>query len=405
MIVISRRPSMPTTAKHLKVKPDWLLAAIIEASLDAIIAIDAHGLVTQFNPAAESMFCHTRAQTLGRELADIIIPERFRALHRAGMQRYLETGEGPALRKRLELPALRADGTEFPAELVIAPALDANGKVTFIGFVRDLTDQKLAEAARTMNATLQEQNRAMAETSRLKSEFLANMSHELRTPLNAIIGFSSLLLDGSVVPDSQEAHEFLGDILRSGQQLLVLINDVLDLARVEAGDIDFRPQTVDLPKLLQNLVSLQRPAAQDAKITLTLEVDPALKEIQTDPLRLGQIVNNYLSNAVKFTPKGGHVTVRALPEDEDSLRIEVEDDGIGIAAEDISRLFVQFQQLEGGATKKYRGTGLGLALTCRLVEGQGGKVGVQSEVGKGSLFFAVLPRTLTRPTRSAIPAP
>ena len=258
--------------------------------------------------------------------------------------------------------------------------------------VREIGEKMQIAQMREQSARLEEQNRSVVEATRLKSEFLANMSHELRTPLNAILGFAQLLQEGEVDPRSKEGNEFLGDIVRSGWQLLGLINDVLDLAKVEAGKMVFQPETVDLTKLLTETVHLHRTRAKAMSIAMDLELDRNLTPVQTDPVRLTQIVNNYLSNALKFTPKGGQITVRAGLSGDDDFRIEVEDNGIGIAGEDLGRLFVEFQQLEAGAAKKHSGTGLGLALTRRLVEAQGGTVGVRSAVGKGSIFHVILPR-------------
>jgi signal transduction histidine kinase len=266
----------------------------------------------------------------------------------------------------------------------------------------DLRERLRAEEMRRRSTELELQNRKIQEASRLKSEFLANMSHELRTPLNAIIGFTELLHDGQVDPSSPVHNEFLGDILASGRHLLQLINDVLDLAKVEAGKLEFRPELTELTKLVGEVAAILRTTAAQKQIRMTIDVDPRVDTVTVDPARLKQVAYNYLSNALKFTPIGGTVTLRVKPEGSDRFRLEVEDTGIGIKLEDLGRLFVEFQQLEAGASKRHQGTGLGLALTRRLVEAQGGSVGVRSVVGTGSTFHATLPchaiaigRTLT----------
>ncbi len=243
-------------------------------------------------------------------------------------------------------------------------------------------------------------NRRIEEASRLKSEFLANMSHELRTPLNAIIGFAELLHDKTVPVDSPEHDEFLGDILASGRHLLQLINDVLDLAKVEAGKLEFRPEPVDPRLLVGEVLAVLRAQALQKQITITLVVDPAITELVIDPARLKQVAYNFLSNALKFTPAGRTIDVRVVPDGVERFRLEVEDHGIGIGAADLPQLFVEFNQLEAGATKHHAGTGLGLALTKRLVEAQGGNVGVTSKLGVGSTFFASLPRSATTAARA-----
>jgi signal transduction histidine kinase len=233
----------------------------------------------------------------------------------------------------------------------------------------------------------------MQAANRLKSEFLANMSHELRTPLNAIIGFSEIMHDGRVGPVSAAHKEYLGDILAAARHLLQLINDVLDLSKIEAGKMEFRPEPVDLDRLVAEVRAIVQGYSVRKRIELQLDVDASLTDVVTDPRVLKQVLYNYLSNAIKFTNDGGQVMLRVRAEPPEHFRVEVEDTGIGIAAEDIGKLFNEFQQIDGGRSKRYPGTGLGLALTKRLVEAQGGEVGVTSTVGKGSVFFAVLPRS------------
>jgi PAS domain S-box-containing protein len=284
-----------------------------------------------------------------------------------------------------------SDGEVIPVELRLARMPSDQAQLLRVTIL-DQRERLRTEEMRRRAAELELQNRRIQEASRLKSEFLANMSHELRTPLNAIIGFAELLHDGQVPHDAPQHKEFLGDILTSGRHLLQLINDVLDLAKVEAGKLDFRPEPVDVGKLVGEVVSITRTTAAKKKITVETTVDPSLVDITIDPNRFKQVAYNYLSNALKFTPEGGRVTIRVVADGPDRFRLELQDTGVGIASEDIGRLFVEFQQLESGASKRHQGTGLGLALTRRLVEAQGGAVGVSSAPGKGSTFHATLPR-------------
>jgi PAS domain S-box-containing protein len=253
----------------------------------------------------------------------------------------------------------------------------------------------LHAANERLQREIAERRRAQAEAdraSRLKSEFLANMSHELRTPLNAILGFTQLIHDGAVAPESPQFTEFLGDILASGHHLLQLINDVLDLSKVEAGKLEFHPEPVDLGVLIGELLAIMRTTAAAKSIAMVSEVAQDMPAVVIDAARLKQILYNYVSNALKFTEPGGHVVINAKVADGAShFRIDVKDTGIGIAPEDIERLFIEFQQLDAGIAKKHAGTGLGLALCKRLAEAQGGTVGVSSVPGKGSTFYAVLP--------------
>jgi signal transduction histidine kinase/CheY-like chemotaxis protein len=251
------------------------------------------------------------------------------------------------------------------------------------------------ETVRSESQELEALNRRIQEGSRLKSEFLANMSHELRTPLNAIIGFAELMHRGKVGAVSTDQEEYLGDILTSSKHLLQLINDVLDLAKVESGKMEFRPESVDLAKLAREVCDILRGLAASERLQVDTHVDSEVATVVVDPARVKQILYNYLSNAIKFTPAGGRITIRILPEGPALFRIDVEDTGVGIAADDLGKLFVEFQQLDASAAKEYQGTGLGLALTKKLAEAHGGHVAVRSTPGEGSTFSVILPRVMT----------
>jgi PAS domain S-box-containing protein len=287
--------------------------------------------------------------------------------------------------------ARNARGEDIPVEVHLVRLAGDHPRLVRLTII-DLRERRKLEEIRQRTIELELQNRRIQEANRLKSEFLANMSHELRTPLNAIIGFSELLHDGQVPASSPEHHEFLGDILTSGKHLLQLINDVLDLAKVEAGKLDFRPEKVELAKLVNEIVSITRTTAAQKRINVESSVAEELVEIVLDPGRFKQVAYNFLSNALKFTPEQGRVIVRCLADTPETFRLEVEDTGVGIAPSDLGRLFVEFQQLEQGTAKRHQGTGLGLALSRRLVEAQGGSVGVRSTPNVGSTFHAVLPR-------------
>jgi len=245
------------------------------------------------------------------------------------------------------------------------------------------------------------------EATRLKSEFLAAMSHELRTPLNAIIGFTQILYDGKVDPASPEHTEYLGDVLTSARHLLQLINDVLDLSKVEAGKMEFHVEPVDLSALIAEVLNILRTSVTAKHLHIDTEVDATVTDVVLDAGRFKQVLYNYLSNAFKFTPDDGRVTVRVAGEG-GQFRVEVADTGPGIPEEDVRRLFTRFEQLDNKG-RRQPGTGLGLALTKRLVEAQGGSVGVHSTVGKGTTFYAVLPRrtkgTISSATTLSIPGP
>lgn len=279
---------------------------------------------------------------------------------------------------------LRMDGRVLPGE----PEATAR----MVGIVADITPLRQAEEARLLAQKLQQENLQIIASSRLKSQFLANMSHELRTPLNAIIGFADVLRERRVAPDSPRHHEFVSHIASSGRHLLQVINDILDLSRIESGRLELHPAPVDLALAIDKVIgALAEPAAAKA-LRVSASVDPALHDVVLDPARIEQVLFNFVSNAVKFTPAGGRIAVRALAEDAATFRLEVEDTGVGIAADDLPRLFVNIQQLDGGYAKRHQGVGLGLTLTRQLVEALGGEVGARSVPGQGSTFFARLPR-------------
>jgi signal transduction histidine kinase len=236
--------------------------------------------------------------------------------------------------------------------------------------------------------------RQVENASRHKSEFLANMSHELRTPLNSIMGFSEVLKGETVGPLTPKQARYLGHIHQSGKHLLQLINDILDLSKVEAGKFVLEPQALPVATTLEDILVIARGLAHQKAQSIELEIEPDLPPLQADPVRFKQILFNLLSNAVKFTPEQGQITLvaRRASAGGELLELRVTDTGIGIKAEDLPRLFQEFVQLEAAATKRYEGTGLGLALTKRLVELHGGRIRAESAgEGRGSTFTVVLP--------------
>ena len=237
---------------------------------------------------------------------------------------------------------------------------------------------------------IQDKSRQLETANQHKSEFLANMSHELRTPLNAIIGFSEVLLERLFGELNEKQDDYLKDIHSSGKHLLSLINDILDLSKVEAGRMELDLATFDLPSAISNAMTLIRERAQRHAITLALDADPELGEAVADERKFKQILLNLLTNAVKFTPDGGRIEVSAR-RDADNIVVAVHDTGIGIAAEDQAAVFEEFRQVGRHYTNKQEGTGLGLALTRKFVELHGGRIWLESEPGKGSTFTFTIP--------------
>ncbi len=247
----------------------------------------------------------------------------------------------------------------------------------------------LAANVNRMNDELRRLYGELETASRHKSEFLANMSHELRTPLNAIIGFSQVLRQRLFGEVNEKQEEYLDDILSSGNHLLSLINDVLDLSKVEAGQVELEVATFSLREALERGVVMVRERASKSDVRLSLELAPDVDIVRGDERRVRQVVFNLLSNAVKFTPPGGSVSVAATRVDAE-VQVSVTDTGAGIAPEDQERIFEEFQQTDVGVQQR-EGTGLGLALSKRLVELHGGRIWVESELGQGSRFVFTLP--------------
>jgi PAS domain S-box-containing protein len=358
--------------------------------MDAIITVDSGGNVVEINPAAEAMFGYPRQSIIGRTLACFIFPSSSSARLPRGLQQYIASDESTAIGKRIEITAINAEGVEFPIELTVAHILSGRPPM-FTAYIRDLREQKAREEMHRHSEELEKQNHYIQEANRLKSEFLANMSHELRTPLNAIIGFSELMHDGKIGAVSADQKECLGDILASGHHLLQLIDDILDLSKVEAGKMEFKPEPVQLSATIRGIGAVLQPLVAKKHIDLQFDFNASAIEVVTDLRSFKQVLYNYLSNAIKFTEPNGRICIRCRLESPEHFCIEVEDTGIGIRTEDLGKLFREFQQIDSGAAKQHQGTGLGLVLTKRLVEAQGGRVGVRSALGHGSLFYAVLP--------------
>jgi PAS domain S-box-containing protein len=355
---------------------------IINAAADAIISLDEHGLVCEFNHAAEQMFGFTKAELLGKSLTPIM-PPYLRDLHTAGLQRYLSTGQRHLSHwHNVELPGYTKDGREFPLEVSFS-LLEAGDKKFLTGVLRDITERKRVEGELR-------QARATAEAAtQAKSTFLANMSHELRTPMNAIMGFTRLVMRRSqdILPPRQ--YENLEKIFLSAKQLLTLINDILDLSKIEAGHMNIHPVSFQLEALIDVCLHTMEPMVQSEPIRLVKEIETALPPLFTDQDKVQQILMNLLSNAVKFTTKG---SIRIIAQHHDGeITIAVADTGNGIPAEALEYIFAEFRQVDSSTTRQYGGTGLGLPISRRLAQLLGGELTVQSTMGMGSTFTVRLP--------------
>jgi signal transduction histidine kinase len=291
-------------------------------------------------------------------------------------------------RSVLAVPLLRED--HLLGALVVSRITPGDFAPEVIALLKTFATQSaLAIQNARLYREIEIKSRELEAASQHKSEFLANMSHELRTPLNAIIGFSEVLAERMFGEVNDKQAEYLADILESGRHLLSLINDILDLSKIEAGRMELEPTTFHLPSVIENALTLVRERAQRHGIALGRMVDERLAMIHADERKVKQVLLNLLSNALKFTPEGGRIDVQAAARD-DAVEISVTDTGVGIAPEDQATVFEEFRQV-GSVAKKVEGTGLGLAISRKFIELHGGKIWVESQVGKGSTFAFTLP--------------
>jgi len=401
LVVTARRDAQKNPIGFLSISKDiseevWLeqrlkdseaySRGLIESAIDGILITSLEGIITDVNKEMEGICQKSREELVGSRLSDLIVPAS--AAHDA-MQRILANGRVQDLELRLRQPS----GFELDVSCNATIFHRGREQVTsIIAAIRDVSESKrLREQLELRNRELEVQNERVQQANRLKSEFLASMSHELRTPLNSIIGFSDFLLTADDHPLDPEQREYLTDILNSGNHLLSLINDVLDLAKVESGKLQLHPVEFTLRDAVDEVCSSLRPQRGEHELSLTVDVSADIDRVVLDVVRFKQILYNLLSNAVKFTPKGGHIGVEVLPINDVQFVVRVSDSGIGIAEKDLPRIFREFEQLDSGTARRYAGTGLGLPVTRKLVERMAGAIHVESRVGVGSTFTVTLP--------------
>ena len=358
------------------------LAGIISSAMDAIITVDEQQRIVVFNSAAEAMFRYPAKDVIGREL-EMLIPERFRHAHGKHIAEFAATGvTSRSMWRPGTLLALRSDGEEFPIEATISQVLSGGQKLYSV-ILRDITERVRAEAE------LRRAKDAAEAANRTKDQFLAIMSHELRTPLNAIVGYVDLISGEVYGPVNERQQNGLGRINKSAKHLVAVIEQVLEYARSESGKQEPRYTTILLSELLAEVEALVEPHAREKKIGYSSLVRGRDAVVETDVGMLRQIMLNLCSNAVKFTDRGKVVvTLEAAP---DHLDFFVCDTGIGIANEDLHRMFEPFWQADQQLTRRAGGTGLGLSIARQFAERLGGEISVESEVGVGTTFHVRIP--------------
>ncbi len=372
---------------------------LLEGVPDAILEVDPQGQIVLINQVAETMFGYSREELLGMNV-ESLVPAAMRGNHHRHRASYTAAPQTRPMGTGLELKAQRKDGSLFPVEIMLSPNW-SDGALHVIALVHDTSERKESQdrlraiqeryAAQLFaaNQQLETRNEEAEKANRLKSEFLASMSHELRTPLHTIIGFSELLTEELEGPLNPKQKRFLGHILQDARHLLQLINEVLDISKIEAGRLELQREAFDFSACLNEvLAGIQSQAA--AKNIRVENRNTFADLLYADRVRMKEVLYNLLSNAIKFTPHSGLVWVESTA-DESFLRVAVVDTGIGIPPEEQTSIFEKFYQVGNTTSGIREGTGLGLPITKNLVELHGGRIWVESQPGQGSRFTLVLP--------------
>ena len=354
-----------------------LLADIASISADAIICVDAEQRIRFFNEGAQQIFGWSAKEALGQPL-DILLPERVREIHRTHMERFRESPvRARRMGERQEISGLRKNGQEFPAEAAIAK-IATGDSVMFSVAMRDITEQV-------------ELHKRLHRAITARDETMGLVAHDLRNPVSAVKMLSHALLtraeDMGIGRDQSEQLQLIRD---AAQQMDRLIQDLLDVTRAESGRLVVNPQPLTTKALLDGALQTLRPLVKEAGHTLTLDMPSTLPTIHADPERIGQVLSNLVGNAIKFTPTGGTITVRAAEDGDSHVRISVTDTGTGIAREHLPNIFDRFWQ-QSPSSIRTKGAGLGLPIALAIVQAHGGRLWAESEFGKGSTFHFTLP--------------
>jgi PAS domain S-box-containing protein len=375
---------------HIKVLRDAKLMDarfrdLLESTPDGIVMANPTGHIVIANTQAERLFGYDEGELRGCSV-DTLLPERFRRAHVGHRSNYFLQPRKRSMGSGLDLAGLRKDGSEFPIEISLSP-LRTEESAFVMSAIRDISERKRFEKA------LQEKNLELANANQAKDRFLAGMSHELRTPLNAIIGFTGTLLMKLPGPLNDEQHKQLRTVQSSARHLLALINDLLDVSKIEAGKVELTFEPVDCAALVNEVATTLRPQAADKGLEFTVRAPEQPTTLRTDRRALSQIILNLVGNAIKFTEHGSvRMTLSAgAVQGSSTTEIRVDDSGVGIPLADQDKLFGAFSRVNNLRVDAPEGTGLGLHLSQKLAELLGGKIVFRSESGKGSSFSLILP--------------
>lgn len=379
------------------------LKNIMDNMMQGVVTIDKTGAINTINKWAEQIFGYTSEEVITKSITDLL-PYEYRDKHQTGINQYIETGTTTVVGKDLVTKGLRKNGEVFPMSLSI---MEIKGlkPLTFIGLTGDVSVRIKRENDLTSAMNVAE------EASVAKSNFLAKMSHELRTPLNSIIGMSRMLFEDNTL--SNDNQSMAKTVNKSSQNLLQIVNDILDISKIEAGGLVLENIGFDLKEVVSNVIDAMAPMASEKGINLKCSYnDDKIPYLLGDPLRVGRIITNLVGNSIKYTDRSDGVKSKqnvdvlvdaiSCRDDEVEVSLQVTDTGIGIAPTQIKRIFERFSQADASITRKYGGTGLGLSITKDLVEKMNGTIGVQSEVGEGSVFWVKIPFKITDHTHDDV---